>query len=372
MTVRPVTPEPTEGSDPRSAAHRISARAAAWVAWSIWTLSVAFIAGTWLFDSLSPPRYAGEDDAVLLDVLFVALSLVYVTVGAVVASRRPENPIGWIFCGTRLIAVSFQGFALTYASYVLGLGPHSLPGGEYMAWVSEWVAMPVVATDTVLLWLLFRGGRLPSRGWRIVVLMAVLGSIMLAVGEALAPGLLDVLSIFNPAGISGATGDFVVTLGKVGLFLFLASMLLAALSLVVRLVRARGEERQQLKWFVFAAAMMIGGFSASYLLSFSSRLNEIGWFLGFLGFMLFPVAVGIAILRYHLYDIDIIINRTLVYGSLTAIIVGAYALAVGGLGALLQARGNLLVSILVVGLVAVLFQPLRARFQRGVNPSSCR
>jgi hypothetical protein len=203
-------------------------------------------------------------------------------------------------------------------------------------------------------------------------LMAVLGSIMLAVGEALAPGLLDVLSIFNPAGISGATGDFVVTLGKVGLFLFLASMLLAALSLVVRLVRARGEERQQLKWFVFAAAMMIGGFSASYLLSFSSRLNEIGWFLGFLGFMLFPVAVGIAILRYHLYDIDIIINRTLVYGSLTAIIVGAYALAVGGLGALLQARGNLLVSILVVGLVAVLFQPLRARFQRGVNPSSCR
>jgi hypothetical protein len=109
--------------------------------------------------------------------------------------------------------------------------------------------------------------------------------------------------------------------------------------------------------------MMIGGFSASYLLSISSRPNEIGWFLGFLGFMLFLVAVGIAILRCHFYDIDFLINRTLVYGSLAALIVGAYVLVVGGLGAFLRARGNL-VSVLAVGLVVLLFQPLQARSPR--------
>ena len=367
MTTRPITPEPTEGSGPKTEGRGVSSRTAAWLAWSMWTLSVAFIAGAPLFDFLTPPRYPGEDDWALLDVFFVALALVYVTVGALVASRRPENPIGWIFCVTGLIANSFQGFALTYAAYALSVTYVSLPGGEYVAWVSQWVGVPVVALATVLLWLLFPGGRLPSRRWWIVVWIAVLGSVMSAAGEALAPGFLEVVSIENPFGIGGAVGDFAGTVGTVGLILFLASMSLAAVSLIVRLVRAQGEERQQLKWFALAAAMMIGGFSAAFLLSFSPLLNEIGWFVGFLGFMLFPVVVGIAILRHHLYEIDIIINRALVYGSLTAIVVGAYVLVVGGLGALLQPRGNLLVSILVVGLVAVLFQPLRARFQRGVN-----
>lgn len=343
-----------------------------WVAWSMWALSVALIAGSMLLDSLTPPRWLGEDEYTLLDALIVVLSLVYVTVGVLVASRRPENPIGWIFCGTGLIAISFQGFALTYAAYALGVGSGSLPGGEYMAWVSEWVAMPVVALGTVLLWLLFPGGRLPSRRWRIVVWIAVLGSIMLAVGEALAPGLLDVLSIENPLEIGGVVGRFVETLGKFGIFLFLASMLLAALSLIMRLVRARGEERQQLKWFAFAAAMMIGGFSTFYLLSFSARLNEIGWFMGFLGFMLFPVAVGIAILRHHLYDIDIIINRALIYGPLTVTLALVYF---GGVASTqlafrtltgLQQQPQLAIVASTLA-IAALFNPLRRRIQSFID-----
>ncbi len=337
----------------------------------MWVFSVAFIAGTWLLDFLTPPVYTWEDDWILLDALFVVLALVYVTVGALVASRRPENPIGWIFCGTGLIANSLQGFAPTYAAYALGVGYGSLPGGEYMAWVSEWVATPIVALATVLLWLLFPGGRLPSRGWRIVVWVAVLGSVMLAVGEALAPGPLDVLStVENPVGIGGVAGDFVETLGKIGLLLFFASMSLAALSLVIRLVRARGEERQQLKWFAFAAALMIGGFSAAFLPRLPYLLNEIGWFLGFLGFYLSPVAVGIAILRYRLYDIDVIINRTLVYGALTVSLALVYFGSVVGLQRLLSpvvGEGNQLAVVASTLLIAALFQPLRRRMQSFID-----
>ena len=308
---------------------------------------------------------------ILLDALFWALSLVYVTVGALVASRRPENPIGWIFCGTGLIANSFQGFAQNYADYALGVGYSSLRGGEYMAWLSDWIGPPNATLATVLLLLLFPGGRLPSRRWWIVVWMAVSGSAMLAVWVALEDGPLGTHpSVVNPVGIGGAVGDLVKTLGRVGLFLALASVFLAAVSLFIRLIRARGEERQQLKWFAFAAAMMIGGFSTAFLPSSSYLLNEIGWFLGFLGFFLFPVAVGIAILRYRLYDIDVIINRTLVYGALTVSLALVYFGSVVGLQRLLSpvvGEGNQLAVVASTLLIAALFQPLRRRMQSFID-----
>ena len=110
-----------------------------------------------------------REDPSILDSLFAVLALTYPTVGALVASRRPENPIGWIFLATGLIALAFQGFALVYADYDLFVRPGSLPGTEYMAWFSQWIALPFVVLGTVLLLLLFPSGHLPSRRWQVVV-----------------------------------------------------------------------------------------------------------------------------------------------------------------------------------------------------------
>lgn len=175
--------------------------------------------------------------------------------------------------------------------------------------------------------------------------------------------------IFNPVGVRGDVGDFVAAVGRVGVFLLLASMFLAAVSLIVRLVRARGEERQQIKWLAFAAAVMIGGFSTAFLFP-SSWLNGLGWFLGTLGFFLFPVAVGIAILRHRLYDIDIVINRTLVYGTLSVMLAAVYFGSVAASQRLLSplmGEDNQLAAVASTLAIAALFNPLRKRIQSFVD-----
>jgi signal transduction histidine kinase len=148
------------------------------------------------------------------------------------------------------------------------------------------------------------------------------------------------------------------------------AFLAAGASLILRLRRSSGVERQQLKWFVYAAALAIGVISV-LIMSQPYRdlflLNIIGTTLYALAFSAVPIAIGVAILRYRLWDIDPIINRTLVYGALTASIIGVYALVVGGVGALFQTQNNFLLSILATGIAAVLFEPLRTRLQRTVN-----
>ena len=340
------------------------------VAWSMWVLSVVLITVAQLLDLLTPSLYPGEDTLVL-DALFWVLSVIYVTVGALIVSRRPENPVGWILFGTGFVGISLGIFAQNYATYALMATDVSLPGWKYAGWVSDWPSLPIFTLATTLLLLLFPTGRLSSRWWRIVVWMAVSGSVMVALGDALAPRPLDTLSsVENPVGIGGVAGRLAVASDKIGIYLSLTSVLLAAASLILRLVRARGEERQQLKWFAFAAVMLIGGFSAAFSLQYSSRINEIGWFVGFLGFFFFPIAVGISILRYHLYDIDVIINRTLVYGALTVMLAAVYFGSVAGLQRLLSpltGESNQLATVASTLLIAALFTPLRRRIQEFID-----
>jgi hypothetical protein len=176
-------------------------------------------------------------------------------------------------------------------------------------------------------------------------------------------------SIANPIGIGGTLGGVVEVLGVVGAIILNLGVLLSGISLILRLHRARGVERQQLKWFVYSAAMMGGGFVASYLFS-SDLVNSIAWFLGILGFMVLPVATGIAILRYRLYDIDRIINRTLVYGPLTAMLALVYFGGVVGLQAVFRALTGQESTLAVVAstlAIAALFSPLRQRVQGFVD-----
>jgi hypothetical protein len=344
----------------------MSNRTAARLAWSIWALCVPLTVFGGLLSLLTGSGQigAGSGLAILLGVLL----LTFPTVGALVASRRPENPIGWIFCAAGLV-FGVGILSESYAKYALHASSAPLFGVQYAAWLSSWTG-PGLLLAAAFLFLLFPDGRLPSRRWRLVAWMAAIGSSLNALGVAFEPGPLEAnRSIANPVGIGGTLGGVVEVLGVVGAVVLNVGVLLSGISLILRLRRARGVERQQLKWFVFSAAMMGGGFVASVLFS-SGLVNSIAWFLGILGFSVLPAATGIAILRYRLYDIDQIINRTLVYGPLTVSLVAVYF---GGIVLLqrvfvvLTGERSTLAVVASTLLIAALFNPLRRRVQEFVD-----
>jgi signal transduction histidine kinase len=331
---------------------------------------------------------AGERPGPVFAMLTGVLALAYPAVGAVIASRLPMNPIGWIFCAAGLLYVS-QRFTIAYADYSL-LDNFVLPWGELAAWFSTLIAS-VAPTLAIFLMLLFPSGRLASRWWRIVAWTTVLGATLSMLGSAFMPGILYTHRyVDNPFGIADViwgtltTYGFFGISGVVGMTLLLSCILAALVSLVLRLHHSRGDERQQLKWFLFAAVpwtvlislieldMIVANFTTDFMYHTKYLLYE--WnlilpanYLSVLTLLAVPICTYIAILRYNLYDIDVVINRTLVYGTLTACVVGIYVLAVVALGVLFQAQGNLAISLTATGLVAVVFQPLRGRLQRGVN-----
>jgi hypothetical protein len=351
----------------------MSARATFWLAWCLWLLCVALISFALLFYFLASPTPA-TDTPPALTAFLRALSLAFPTVGALVASRRPENPIGWIFCGTGLL-YGVQAFASGYADYALLGHTGSLPGGELMAWISGWIGVPVLPLAGVLLVLLFPNGKLLSRKWQLVVWMAACGSAMLALGAALGPGSLSFQPTFdNPLGLGGAIGKLgpsaggvVEILVRVGFFFVLVSWLFAVAAMITRMDQARGAERQQLKWFVYTVALLVVGFLAA-LLGFGQ--HSVAWNMGIAAFNFLPIAAGIAILRYRLYDIDVVINRTLVYGVLTAalalVYVGSIVLFQGLFHALTGETSQLAIVASTLA-IAALFVPLRRRVQAFID-----
>jgi hypothetical protein len=348
-------------------------RTAAWMAWSVWALCVALVASAVLLDFFNPsvPRRGGP----IFD-LFVAVALLaYPTVGAIVVSRRPNNLVGWIFCVMGLV-FGTGVFADTYAYYTLAAGPDSLPGGVYMAWFSgEWLVLPGLFLGSALLVLLFPNGRLLSSSWRTVVWLAVGGSAMTALAFATAPGRISPYRISNPFGIEGTLRTILDVLGRLGAATVLVCCVLAVISVFVRLQSAQGEERQQIKWFAYAAAVLLSAFFLGLPLAAVIGAIGAGW-AGLIpiviGVLAIPIAVGVAMLRYRLYDIDVIINRTLVYGSLTAMLALVYfggvaatqAVFTGLSGQEEQPQLAIVVSTLVI---AALFTPLRRRIQSFID-----
>jgi signal transduction histidine kinase len=366
----------------------MSHRTAFWLAWSLWAVCVVLIGLTLLLDFLTLVLDRGQVFAILAGVL----SLAYPTVGALIASRLPANPIGWIFCGVGLLYAGGR-FTGAYATYARLENP-AFPGGEYAAWLSWLEGFEVLVMAGIFVMLLFPDGHLLSRRWRIVAWMAVCGAMLRTLSNAFDPVELNAHPYVQvPFGVEGVIGgvttpEFFEISSVVGLALLWASTLAALFSLFVRLHRAQGDERQQLKWFLYAAVPAVVGYSndlyGHFIWSFTALVfnkpfepygpfSEFMWIISnsFLlpeiALMLVPVFTYIAILRYHLYDIDVVINRTLVYGALSACVVGIYVLAIVALGALFQARGSLAVALLATALVAVLFQPLRSKLQRSVN-----
>ena len=345
----------------------MSYRTAAWLAWSLWGLALTLTALGLLLLAL----ILSHPNTHVYDYWFNnTLIVIDVTVGAIVASRRPENPIGWLLCLSGL-ATSISHFSAQYAIYALSARPDSLPAGEAFAWIVTWI-LPIMIGLGVFTILLFPTGRLPSRRWRWLGWLTIAFVFVGAMSGAVTSGPVDGLGpLRNPLGIVGFTSGFKAVLYPMAPFLFAAS----ALSVFVRLRRATGVERQQIKWFAYTAAVL----AITVFLQIITFAVETPLWFEKAEFALFTAAgtantisIGIAILRYRLYDIDIIINRTLVYGSLTVMLATAYFGCVTATQAIFQTLTGqerlpqvaIVVSTLVI---AALFNPLRRSIQSFID-----
>jgi hypothetical protein len=353
-------------------AARSFVRAAVPLAWSLCLLCVALAVGGLLLGLYNGRTLTGlfvEEAITTIVTLVVAFSVV----GALVASQRPENPIGWIFCAAAL----FQGlnvFGWEYATYALLTKPGSLPLGAEVAWLAQWDWAPGLGLILVFLPLLFPDGRPPSRRWRPVAWLgaASIGMIVVPTMILLWPDRgAELMRPQGPAEQGGSHALFVV-IEFAGFPLMLLAGLAAVVSLFVRFRRARGAERQQIKWFASAAALTLV-FTFVFEQATNAESGLLGVILATLTVLIvpsIPVATGIAILRYRLYDIDVVINRTLVYGSLTAALALVYF---GGVVSLqyvfrtLTSEGSQLVVVASTLVIAALFSPLRRRIQAFVD-----
>jgi hypothetical protein len=302
-------------------------------------------------------------------VSFVLSSLAFGTVGALISARVPTNKIGLVFCLMGIL-LGLGDLAYQYADQAL-FASNWLAGGEVAAWLQNLGVPPAFGLLGVSL-LLFPDGRLPSRRWRPALWLALAGISLIVLGYALRPGPLDdpFQSVTNPFGIPGTFGLMDAFTGLGWLFGG-GSVALAAAALVVRLRRSTGFERQQLKWIALAAAVtgvVVVAVVTSWFASLEG-VSQVRIVLLGIGFSALPLAAGVAILRYRLYDIDVVINRTLVYGGLTATLAVTYLASVLLLQLVLNALtsdSGLAVAASTLA-VAALFRPARSRIQQAVD-----
>jgi hypothetical protein len=353
---------------------------AIWLAWTLAAFSVAMFVASGVLYTLARSALFPVDW-----VLFLAdwaLFLAFPIVGALIASRRPENPIGWICLASGLL---FMFLAVTdnYSTYGVAR-PDSVPFPVSIGTIgNQWLWVPAVGLLGIFLILLFPDGKLLSRRWRPLAWFSGMIIVVLSIIEGLAPGPLENQGgVRNPFGIEAL--PWLVTVSYIILPLLPLCILASAVSMVLRFRRSRGEERQQIKWFTFVASIagllyfmvIISGVVVA--LGSDDRLPQTPlWVellisLATLSFAGVPIAIGLAVLKYRLYDIDVVINLTLVYGSLTAMLVAVYFGGVATTQTILRALTGqteqpqlaIVVSTLAI---AALFNPLRRRIQSFID-----
>jgi serine phosphatase RsbU (regulator of sigma subunit) len=328
------------------------------LAWSFPVLSAALVVVTVLVAVQASALRAGAE--ISTTVPLVVLPLVFPTVGVLIARRDPSNPVGWLFC-----VVGAAGGVLLTAGAVAVAEP-ALPGRDWAAWSTEWLyAVMLGALALVLLY--FPNGRLPSRRWRVVTWLLAFALLALVASVTFRPSLPTSPEVGSPVGI--ALPRQLTDAGFVlGWWLVWAAVVAAVASLLVRFIRVQGVQRQQLKWLTLATCLLavLGVLAVvADLLGFRQLRENLAILFG-VGLLSIPVTVGIAILRHRLYDIDLLINRTLIYGLVTVTLGLAYAGIALLLGALFGGRSSFTAATATL-VVAAAFQPVRRRIQDAVD-----
>ena len=325
-------------------------------AWALCGLGVVMmVAGAVIDEATNAP----SDEPFIEGVLLLLAFLAFPVLGALVASRQPRNAIGWIFIAIGL-GIGFLVAGEEYAYYGLVRG-NEVPGAAVGAWLEQWLWLPSTGLMLTFGLLLFPNGHLPSRRWRWVA--RVTGSLIAFVTIA---GMMEDrlqghgYSIDNPVGIPGL-GDVEETFGP-ALLVLAVCIVLCALSLAIRFRASRGDERQQLKLVAFGACFMVVMLFVGDVLD-ALLPSPVGWLFPVV-LLVFLSTITMAMLKYRLYDIDLVINRTLVYGVLTALLAAAYLVLVVALQGAIPGAGDSDLTIAGSTLaVAGLFRPLRARVQ---------
>ena len=360
----------------------MSRRRIAWVIWPLVALQIALITLRVILEVLSRASPVSSHQSLVNIPVGAASELIFPAVGALIFWRRPEHPIGWLFC-LEDIGWSINNFAFAYARYALVTNPGALPAPQLIVWFYGWPGFVSVGLFLFLI-LLFPNGRLLSPRWRPLAWLVVAWTVVGTLGSEFAPGPVGPvnptlgIAIDNPAGIAGPVGQLLAQIVVAAFFLAAPLVAAAAVALLLRQRRAQGQERQQLKWLTSAVGLVtiLYGLQATLLVYYGSQAAMPLWAyvlfgLSLISDALIPIAAGIAILRYRLYDIDVLINRTLVYGALTAALALAYFASVVLLQQIFRAltgQGqSQLVTVAATLAIAALFTPLRRRIQVAID-----
>ena len=342
----------------------MSRRAVRWLAWGLWTLVLALLVFVLVLGALNDTAVTAEE--FFLVPLVLIATMTSSTVGALVASRQPRNPIGWLFLGLSLCVV-LGVMGEDYPIYAIRTNPGSLPAPEWVLWVSGWT-FGIGGAAVPLIILLFPSGTVPSRRWRPVPWLLVGGTLWALAWYAVEPrGLFPTpgLRVRNPVAIEAIRG-IASPLITAGAIVAVVSAVACFIGLVLRFRRSRGEERQQLRWLAYVGAfslvMFLALFASEPLLGGNSTFEDILWSLFVASLMVgIPAACGIAILKYRLYELDVVIKKTVVFAILAGFVTLVYVGLVIGIGNLVTDAGTGF-DFLVFGaiaIVALILQPLR-------------
>jgi hypothetical protein len=350
----------------------MSGRTARVISWLVFPLMVAVLVGQFYLNVASEAAdVTGAVVVVAATLLSGLFGLGFIALGLLVTYRRPRNPVGWIIVGVGTLS-GVSDFVESYAVYALNTYPAPLPGGDVMAWLSNWIYIPVIFAAPAMLFLLFPDGSLLSRRWRPVLWLIILSNLAAITTSIFQPVLNDppFEGVVNPLGFSPPQA-LLTPLSYIGWPGMAASFLVAAVAMILRLRRSRGVERQQLKWLAAAAAVLPLASTSGVVLYYLGYDSIAGYFAVFSIIPIF-LAAGYAILRYRLYDIDLIINRALVYGLLTAMLLAVYFGGVAATQAVFRAltgqeQSSQLAVVISTLAIAALFNPLRRRVQASID-----